>query len=494
MQLNDIEGGKDRPLHHYSYLAKLPDLPTDILLQIVEGLPFVDAVSVILICWQLHRLSVDRSFWVTCLEIARITMPLACPSHEDFALHDLASLRNLTVKTLRRERNWSQAQPRVCGQVKSVSCETSHDLVIQVPGTQLVVGHSEEFRALTCWDVGSGVKLSSVNVGRHLCEVSPMKAAEGRVTVALLISDDIAANLEPSSLIVVTLEYGHSLSLKVTMEVTFTHELDHYPYIHRHLFIDSDVVGVIRVHGWTTLDILAFHMKSGDSALVPSEIRYDSKMGTSLLDGNVYIVQDLRDHGRSVVYICPSNLLPYHGPGSHNSKIRLHRDEIDTPHWTGFDASYLGLEVWFEPLGVLSADPSQTLAPLTTMHHIIANEEDEPRAINVRYWSFRPRSDDLLPFQRLSPTHSINVRGMLKRSWHSPVYSGIHILLLVQFRGSTSLRLVRYNPKIPSSSVHLLELPPDIDAESISSVLLDCHAGSVFVMVDSSVIFSIPYA
>jgi len=303
-------------------------------------------------------------------------------------------------------------------------------------------------------------------------------------------------------LIVVTLEYGHSLSLKVTMEVTFTHELDPYPYIHHHPFIDSDIVGVIRAFDWTTLDVLAFHMKSRDSALVPTGTRYDPNMGTSFSDGNVYIVQDMRDGGSSIVHICPSSLLPYHGPGSHDSHIRLHRDEIDIPYWTGFDASYLGLEVWFEPLGFLSADPSQTSTPLATMHHIIANEEDEPRAINVRYWSFRPRSDEsddeLLPFQRLSPTHSINVRGMLKQSpahsWHSLVYSGIHILLLVQYRGSTSLRLVRYNPKTASSSVHLLELPPDIDAESISSVLIDCHTGSVFVMVNSSVIFSIPYA
>lgn len=222
-------------------------------------------------------------------------------------------------------------------------------------------------------------------------------------------------------------------------------------------------------------------------------------MGTSFSDGNVYILRDIRDGGTSFVYVCPSQLLPYHGSGSHNPQVRLHRDVIDVPYWTGFDASYLGDELWFEPLGVLSADSSETLAPVATLHHIFANEEDEPRAINIRYWSFRQRSEgDLMPFQRLSPTHSINVRGMLKQSmarpWHSCVYSGAHILMLAQFRGSTSLRLVRYNPKVPSSSVHLFQLPPEIDIGTISSVLLDCHAGVVFVMVNSSVIFSIPYA
>lgn len=225
-------------------------------------------------------------------------------------------------------------------------------------------------------------------------------------------------------------------------------------------------------------------------------------MGTSVSNGNVYILRDMRDGGSSVVYICPSELLPYHGPVSDISQLKLHHDDIDMPYWTGFDASYQGLEVWFEPLGILSADPSATSTPLATLHHIFANEEEEPRSISVRYWSFRPRSDDsdgnLLPSERLSPTHSINVRGMLKQStarpWHSHAYSGSHIIMLVQFRGSTSLCLVRHNPKIPSSSVHLLELPLHIDVEDISSVLLDCHTGCVFVMVNSSVISSIPYA
>lgn len=58
------------------------------------------------------------------------------------------------------------------------------------------------------------------------------------------------------------------------MKVTFKQELDHYPYTHRHLFIDSHVVGCIRVYDATSMDVLVFHMESGDSALVPSGMSY----------------------------------------------------------------------------------------------------------------------------------------------------------------------------------------------------------------------------
>lgn len=86
-----------------------------------------------------------------------------------------------------------------------------------------------------------------------------------------------ATDHEPSrasTLIVVSLEYGQSLSPKVTMEETFRRELDRHPYIHRHLFIDADIVGVIRAYDWTTMDILAFHMKTGDCVLVPCGTQY----------------------------------------------------------------------------------------------------------------------------------------------------------------------------------------------------------------------------
>jgi len=224
-------------------------------------------------------------------------------------------------------------------------------------------------------------------------------------------------------------------------------------------------------------------------------------MGASLLDGNVYIVRDVRNGTAPEVFICSSELLPYDGINLQGAQYTLHRDEIQSTLGDGFDASFLGLEVWFESIGVLSADPSQGHAPIATLHHILVDEEANPRTVNIRFWSFNPRADsvgEMYGFQRLSPIDSINIRGMLKRStshpWHSSVYSGSHLLLLVQSRGMTSLQLVRYASSASSASVHLLDLPPDIDVESITSICLDDHSGTVYLMVDSSVLFSLPYA
>lgn len=222
-------------------------------------------------------------------------------------------------------------------------------------------------------------------------------------------------------------------------------------------------------------------------------------MGTSYFGGDLYIVRDHRNV--SYVHRCPRDILPYSDdhPDVHNAFLSC---EDDTPRvWKGADVSFSTREawneVWYEPLGVLCTDPDRG-APVVTLHHIFSDDDAEPSAINIRFWSAEhPNPSENLDLH-LSPAHSFNLGGSIRRSTvggsNLYAYSGSQLLLVVELNGVPALRLVRYNPITSSSSLHLLELPPNIDLEDIQEISLDDHRGTVFLIIASGLVTILPYA
>lgn len=218
-------------------------------------------------------------------------------------------------------------------------------------------------------------------------------------------------------------------------------------------------------------------------------------MGSASLDGNLYIVRDHRD--TSYVHLCPNELLPYSDDQPHSYRHFLHCDDVDPVVWTGIDASFSGLEVWFEPLGVITAGPAEGI-PVVTLHHIFTDDDTIPRAINVRFWSSRHKATSKNETSNLHPAHTTNIRGMLKfpggRSSRLCVSTGLHVILVVEAIGGLSLQLIRYNPMSSSSTVHLLDVPDFIDLDDVSSMALDDRFGVVFFATLGGVIYSVPFA
>lgn len=235
------------------------------------------------------------------------------------------------------------------------------------------------------------------------------------------------------------------------------------------------------------------------------------------LDGALYIVKD-RSSISSNVHMCPSHLLPYTDPDCVETHVTgaLKWDDHGVRFWDGgvfcsflrrillddrvliVDATYSGLETWFEALGVVTAPPIRGAA-LATIHHINIDDEPNPRAINIRFWSYTESTDGhVAPSRRLSPAHTLNVLGMLATvsspHHHLIAYSDISALLIVQYGGSRSLRLIRYEPSTICSTIHRLESPPSLDLTTVSNVALDGHRGAVILIDRDGVLYYVSYA
>jgi hypothetical protein len=163
------------------------------------------------------------------------------------------------------------------------------------------------------------------------------------------------------------------------------------------------------------------------------------------------------------------------------------------------DATFSGLPTWFEALGVIATQPIRGAA-VVTLHHINVDEEMRSRAINIRYWSYRDKTNgDVAPSRRLAPAHTLNVNGMLATSTSlSPrpylvAYSDLAALLVVEYQRSRSIRLIQYNPWTRSSTIHLLDTPPGLDLNTVSGVALDDHRGSVTLIDETGVLYSASY-
>ncbi|KAJ7720741.1 hypothetical protein B0H14DRAFT_2642619 [Mycena olivaceomarginata] len=271
---------------------------------------------------------------------------------------------------------------------------------------------------------------------------------------------------KPSYLAVITIP---TASPYLTMEVPFRQELG-TGFTFGQLFLNHQVVGLLRVFGMERLDIVAFNRSSGACRVIKTDIFYDHKLG-AFLDDSLYVVKHRDDS--SNVYNCPSYLLPYNDPEGE----------------THVDAAGL--------IGAVTATPTRGAA-LTTIHYINVDNEVLPRALNMRFWSLTDGDTPLS--HRLYPKYSLNIRGMIatfRTGSSRPRYlianSDVLVLVLVSYDDNLDLVLVQYDPSTLSSSICQLEIPPPFDLTSVSSIALDDHRGAVMLVDEKGVLHSISY-
>lgn len=140
----------------------------------------------------MYKLQQDhRSFWITVLHNERLIRPIACPFHEDLSRHDLRSLKQFALHSLRLQRNWCLPRPRIIGPIKAVSLGLPLlDVIFQVPGTELYLFHSRTTGTLEVWDIGLGKRVTQQEyVSSRIADVSPGEDLLGTFSMGLLTSD-----------------------------------------------------------------------------------------------------------------------------------------------------------------------------------------------------------------------------------------------------------------------------------------------------------------
>jgi len=469
-------------------------LNVDIWLHILTLVPLQDAISFTWVSREFRSLTSEKTFWISLLSATRTTRPLPCPDDEDLTKRDISDLKNMMFHVMRLERNWARLRPRIRA-IETIQLGPGHRILHAIPGTPLLVVHSGLDGNVTCWNVDIKSALHSVYIGRSVFHISLVSGHNKAYSMALLVTDDLAEDYttRPSYLAVVTIQTALP---SPTIDVPFRRELA-TGFTFGQLFLNHWVVGLLRVYDMEPLEIVAFNRSSGACRVIHTDTLYDSKMG-AFLDDSLYIVKHRNDTS-SNIHTCPSYLLPYSDseePETHITE-RLDWDDHGIRFWGAIDASYTGLETWFEALDAVTATPIRGAA-LTTLHYINVDEEPIPRATNIRFWSLK---DDETPLsRRLYPAYSLNVRGMiatvtsLSRARYVIANSDVSVLLLVSYGDTVGLLLVQYDPSVFSSTIRQLEIPSPPDLTSISSIALDDHRGTVMLIDGDGVLYSVSYA
>ncbi|KAJ6495669.1 hypothetical protein C8R47DRAFT_1265109 [Mycena vitilis] len=483
------------------------NLTLDIWLYILSLLPIKDAVSVTLVSRELQSMTLEKTLWLRLLQTARTTKPLPCPDDDDLSERKTSDLKRLILHALRLERNWASSTPEIFGPIKKVSIQ-AHRIIHCIPGTPLLVVHSEDDGRVTCYNVDDELATPpSVYIGRSVFHFSLAFGYDKTYSIACVVTDDLEehyVNLT-SYLVVLTIQTS---SLSPTIAISFRRELER-GYKFSHLFINTQIVGLLRVHDMQLLEIVAFSRTTRASRVIHTDTAYDETRLCSFLDHSLYVVKH-RSHASSNVYICPSSLLPYEDSteGEIHLREKLQWDDHGIRSWGALDATYSGQEIWFEVVDALTARPVRGGSALTTIHYLNVDEEPIPRTINIRFWSFAETEDcdhDIPVSRRLFPAHSMMITSVnivasafsLGRPRNLIDNSDVSVLLLVSDDDnpdSLCLILVQFDPSTFSSTSHRLEMPVDLDLTIIADIALDDHRGKVMLLDTNGFLHIASYA
>ncbi|KAJ7668495.1 hypothetical protein DFH06DRAFT_201249 [Mycena polygramma] len=439
-------------------------------------------------------MTLEKTLWLRLLQTARRTRPLACPDDDDFSERGTSDLKRLILHALRLERNWASSTPQICGSIKKVSIQAQR-IIHYIPGTPLLVVHSEDDGRVTCYNVDDeSATHPSIYIGRSVFHFSLVFGHDKTYSIAFVVTEDLEehyVNLT-SYLVVLTIQTS---SPSPTMVISFRRELER-GYKFGQLFINTQIVGLLRVHDLQLLEIVAFSRITRASRVIHTDTVYDDKIA-SFLDHSLYIVKH-RSHASSNVYLCPSCLLPYEDSteGEIHLRDQLQWDDHGVRSWGAIGATYSGQELWFEVVDALAARPVRGGSALTTVHYLNIDEEPIPRTINIRFWSFAETRDcdhDIPPSRRLFPAHSMMIMHNIVANALSfspgPRYlidhSDVSVLLLVSDDDNSDtlcLVLVQFDPSTFSSTSHRLEMPVGLDLTIIADIALDDHRGKVLLL------------
>ncbi|KAJ3513973.1 hypothetical protein NLJ89_g2638 [Agrocybe chaxingu] len=491
-------------------MARLDQLPTDILLYIISLCELVDVATFATVCRALREISsTHRSLWIGALENARRVDPIACTFNEDLTAHDIPTLKTIALHTLRLRRNWARREPRIIGPIKAFTLGLQLlDVIFQVPGSELYLFHSRTRGTVEAWDIGSARQVAPpVYVAKKILDVSPGQDLPGKFSMGLLTSE--TPENDNNKLIIVCLEYGkNGVSIKLAIQHTFEAEMYHWA-----VFMSPEVVGVLRCNPGImledeTIDIIALNISTGRRAYIKTDIArddfpFEGQSGTTMVDGCLSIVTEFGDD--STVYTCLKKHLPHDGNPNCPERVTL-----KCPPLRGGKTPPRPDEGTFVPEGVLSADSFYGVPAVSLQ---LINEELDRgvtrQSIEIIFWTSVKRDtqteDEMTaagrPCFRVEPHDPVAIPGCLQdssdSSWQLMLlpHSGRKVLLVINNNENQPiLYLVNFDHDTNTPSLHVINLPSFIDLSLVHGLSLDDHRGVITLLDTRGSLFAIPFA
>ncbi|KAE9384102.1 hypothetical protein BT96DRAFT_684272 [Gymnopus androsaceus JB14] len=150
------------------------------------------------------------------------------------------------------------------GPVRKTRCSPGfHQIVSNIPGTEMHVMASSDDGMVTCWDISSEKSLASVYVGHSIVNVwrtfDPPGPDAGKIFIALMVSDAPVGTY--SDLVVLSVTYGPQLS-NVSLQVVFRYRFESSPQsFSLALSLDSELVAIAKIS--PDLQIYVFNYSLG---------------------------------------------------------------------------------------------------------------------------------------------------------------------------------------------------------------------------------------
>ncbi|KAJ7099446.1 hypothetical protein B0H15DRAFT_547229 [Mycena belliarum] len=482
-------------------MLSLDALPPDILLQVVPFLTLLDVISLSMVNKSLYALSQEHSFWLDPLRVARLSVPLACPTTDDLAAYATGRLKQLALHSIRLARNWGQPVPQIAGPVQTFACGVHNSILCCLPGTDAILLHSLAEGTMLCVDVKTGLSSNCLYVGRILDMSSPLEE-RGRWMLAILLDQQVvvvAVAVDPA----------------VSIEVTFRHAFEP-GYSHSGIFMTESVVGFARAQ-WSSggIEIQSFNiLNPGISTTIFTDRLRDGVWGSTVIGDTVYFIFLLTE--QAFVYACPPGLLAYAAP-SPDMDFTLRRSHVARiPAPLGCDG------VRGQPFDycVLSSEPTRGRNTISVVRRL---GPGAPSALEITFW---PRPDT----GKLRPAQTVSVPGVLRQAntaWELLIIanSGLAVVLVIRppeppVRPSTppspslassdsesesetpepppppppKLMMVRCDPHSGALSLHELATPAAAPPSAICALALDDHRGLVILVTANNVLHYVPYA
>ncbi|CAK5281713.1 unnamed protein product [Mycena citricolor] len=452
--------------------TSLHALPSDVVLQILVYLDVLSLVALSCVDTRLKALSQEHSFWFRPLAEAHRVRPLACPAADDLSLRTAAELRRLALHSLRLERNWSTSFPSVAKPVKTLALTNHDEMMLNIPGTNLIVLEDWEEATLVCMDVETGEQSDAVRIGAIYDMSSPVedKASCAMSALSVMSGNQLRASSFPCYKPAVAHGSVRRGGSPNGGQITG----------------DTDIQSVFQRNAWFFVLI---------RAKPAVEI-----MGSVVFDRTIYLVVLVGTN--AFVYACPEKLLAIGSPSADIDYTirRSHVARVALSFPTDIT------RVCF-PRSVLSSEPrsGRSFISVTDVHARRGATTD--RSLEVTFWR-RPwsESDDESAQHRLVlPVKTVVVEGKLTEhpaSHAEPLIianSGLTVLLLVEVpeADSPKMLLIRYDPAEKTASTHELRFDASesgLDLKAVRGITLDDHIGVVMAVTEDKRLHVIPYA
>ncbi|KAJ7072862.1 hypothetical protein C8F01DRAFT_1105510 [Mycena amicta] len=451
----------------------LSDLPPEIILELVTHLPLRDVLSLLSTCRPFHALTNDRSLWISVLNTARLSTPLACPPHTVLSrpIYTLSRLKEIALHNLKLEASWRRERPSPSRPTLTTNFSEPLDIIFNVQGTDIILLNFTESMEVVCWDkkAAKAFPFPAIPTGGSVGDVAAPCDSDGASTIAFITHQ----REMPFTRFAHVVTIFHDDIKATGIEATRT-EIETRSAHFESIFVSEDMFGcgvMNDIDNHLTLTVCP----RGVDARLSEDLSHLVDIHRLLNSDEVTLCFVYKGH----IY----NLL------ENGTTAQVQHFSRNTIRSGRFEEC----QIWHCDIpGLENSDPFSLMLPSTPFYGVgavfvrwLGNEIAES-TVTLAFLpcalTHLPDNGDNSPLGFDLPCQLACISGRPANAmtlvWMD--HGGFNVTIVVETPDGPALKLVRYHPRATATtSVHDLEVPPFINLLELNTVCVDETAGTV---------------